>query len=481
MIAQVARPPAATPVAPSRQAIDARLRQLEADHGLLEYEVDGWCVWPLVRFSVDAAHYGDRPSARRNTLSLTQQLACAVRDLPALAGLPRSRLATVTYASNRSDERDGRFQDVFFDPLLAELGAFYKIEHVDNVGFLTQRRHALIPADMTTAAFDLAASALARLPGPRGTDGVAAGLHAALQAGLGDAPLSRQQLALLLRRFVWLKGGYGALLRRLRPRHLLLVSAYADHALVAAAKEQGIEVIELQHGVLDRYHSGYSWPAEARRHKARMPIPDRLWLYGRYWAEELAANGFWGDALRLVGSLRLDAYRQHRSEPDEDAYTVVLTSQGWAVDAVAAFLRSFLELAEHEPPWRLVIKLHPGERSRAPYEAALSGYPMVTVVSSAQPPSTFQLLCQAHVHVSISSTCHFEALGLGVPTVILPFEGHEMVDHLSATGYAERVESPAELWAAVARWRDRRVPEHIGHRFFEPNALPTMMRELGYA
>jgi hypothetical protein len=93
-------------------------------------------------------------------------------------------------------------------------------------------------------------------------------------------------------------------------------------------------------------------------------------------------------------------------------------------------------------------------------------------------PSTFELLRDADLHLSISSTCHYDALGLGVPTVILPFRTHEVVGNLVEAGHAERADSPADLLRIVLGGRGRRVPPEVGGYYYEPGSLENMGREL---
>ena len=56
------------------------------------------------------------------------------------------------------------------------------------------------------------------------------------------------------------------LLKRIRPR-ILFVADPGEYAIVAAAKELGVKVIELQHGINDRYHCGYAWTRYALPYK----------------------------------------------------------------------------------------------------------------------------------------------------------------------------------------------------------------------
>ena len=310
---------------------------------------------------------------------------------------------------------------------------------------------------------------------------VAHELSLCLQRETGRQVFTPRLIALHLLSFYWTKRLYGALLERIQPEYALVADP-GEYAITAAAKERDIDVLEYQHGFLDRdQHPAYAWTEHALKYKARMPIPDRLLLYGEYWKQELAVNGFWEDSLAAVGSLRMDHYRKARSVSNcSETCTIVLTTQGIDVENVIAFISGFLALADRRLQFRLYIKLHPFyETDKTPYEAAFLKHPEVQILLGSESPSTFELLARAQLHLTISSTCHYDALGLGVPTVILPFTSHEAALHLYETGQAFLAHSPQELFDIAVHWRDHAVPPGISEWYYKPGALENIKRELG--
>ena len=61
------------------------------------------------------------------------------------------------------------------------------------------------------------------------------------------------------------------------------------------------------------------------------------------------------------------------------------------------------------------------------------------------------MIAMSDLHLSVSSACHFEALGIGTPTGILALPGHELVLDLAERGDAVLIDSPAALADAGAR------------------------------
>jgi hypothetical protein len=67
-----------------------------------------------------------------------------------------------------------------------------------------------------------------------------------------------------------------------------------------------------------------------------------------------------------------------------------------------------------------------------------------------------------------------------VPTVILPFERHEMVRHLHEAGHAALVHTPHDLLDLARRWREQEVPDAVRNYYFQEDALNNIAGELGH-
>jgi hypothetical protein len=308
----------------------------------------------------------------------------------------------------------------------------------------------------------------------------AAGISHALQDGLGRREFDGPWVLDRLRHFVSSKRVYRALLRRVRPAYVL-TNECTEYALVAAAKEHGACAMELQHGVSDRTHAGYGWTDYAVPYRASMPMPDRLLLYGEHWKRELDVGGFWGDSLRVVGCPRVDRYRQVTTARPQDRTVVLFTTQGLDTGRVTSFLRQFLESVQGRVPVRLVIKLHPQhDCDPQVYLETLTPFrESVAVIPGNEAPSTFELLSGSHLHISIASATHYDAIGLGVPTIILPFQTHEVALPLSYAGHANLARTPADLAALVVRARELVLPAGVSEYYFRSNAVSNTLKELG--
>jgi len=458
---------------------DEFIRAFEAESDLLRYQVDGWCVWPLLRMSASLM-LQDEPVPGVSRLGRWQRLWLGLRGLPCLAFLPRKRWLISTYSTARAEKINGRFVDVFFDELLAGRSDYFKVETINNTRFHESERDYLVKSQMYMDTISMIVGTVRMLHKPSEVAQTAAELAAALRREPRFAELTPAHVGKVLLWFYCSKQVWSWMLRRIQPKCVLRAD-YAEYPLTAGAKELGIEVIEFQHGVIDRFHPGYSWSSYALSYKPKMPIPDRLLLYGPYFQEQLAASGFWGDALRPVGSLRIDRYRQLKPAGlmREGIPALLVTTQGLDRERLIAFLLQFLEHCKNRLELRVCIKLHPVyDPDKAPYIRAFGGHKNVNVLLGNEQPSTFELLCEARWHASIYSSCHYDALGLGVPTIILPLALHESVKNLADEGFALLARSPQELRDSLLEQRPDACRQDASSHFYTPGALNNIRREL---
>jgi hypothetical protein len=462
----------------SAEEVDVLLHNMELKNDLLQYKVEGWCVWPILRFEIGCL-MEDIPLTKRGKIWLIQLLILAIYSLKSLTLLKPARMIIKTYTSGLVERKEIYYKDIWFDDLLLSVGDYVKIETINNRKFIRRRKTALTKSNLVTNLLDLVTALLARVGGPRYISEIAGKLYTGLNNELKLNGITLRWAERRLRNFYWCKKIYTYLLRRVRPAYLLTADP-GEYALVAAAKEQGIKVIELQHGLINRHHYAYSWMADAVKNKRWMPIPDCLFLWGEYWKQELEMNGFWGNALYVVGSLRMEEYRHRKAaKKKEQVCTLLLTSQGIDVERIIAFVSDVLEASKGKHDIRLYIKLHPVyETSKTLYEGAFKDDPRVQVLLGNEDPSTFDLLTLVDFHLSISSTCHYDALGLGVPTIILPFATHESIVSLYEMGHAFLARTPTELLDILLRGKGREVPNEVGEFYFRRGALENMKREV---
>ena len=70
------------------------------------------------------------------------------------------------------------------------------------------------------------------------------------------------------------------LLRKVKPKIVVVVVGYGKEDLIEACRSLDIPTIELQHGVISPYHPGYSYPDRSKKF-----FPDYLLTFGDYWID----------------------------------------------------------------------------------------------------------------------------------------------------------------------------------------------------
>jgi hypothetical protein len=206
-------------------------------------------------------------------------------------------------------------------------------------------------------------------------------------------------------------------------------------------------------------------------------LPDLITVYGAYWTELLKHTALGSlNRIRSVGAPMIEASRalrerQFATDPDKPMLT--LTSQGIAAERLADFVAAFLKLCP--TPLELNIRLHPGYEATAnQYGAVFSSDPRVVLWRGNSRPDTFEMIAMSDLHLSISSACHFEALGIGTPTAIIALPSHELVRDLAERGDAILIDSPQALADLVGRRGWGTVPPQTADHYFHRNHVASL-------
>jgi hypothetical protein len=457
------------------------LQEMEERLDLLQYQVDGWCLWPLLRFDI-VMEMVNLPLTTRGRFTRLQQLLIAIKDMPVFFRLPRKSIAVKTYSSARSYEENGRSKDVFFDDLLEGCGQDFRIEGVNHKGMYLNRRKAKTSTAMTSLPIEIAAGILSLIPRISPDFSTIAGMiSTALTEELQLSSFTRKRILRKARFFYWSKKLYCRLLMNLGTEKVLTADP-AEFLISAAAKELGLPVIEFQHGlVTSEYNTTYSWTAYARPYKKHMALSDKILLFGEHWRNELRRSNFWDEELQVTGRIILDAFRNLELKKPNHTCQIVFTSQGLETEKLILMVKRFMSAADADGfDYQLFLKLHPVyDPDKTVYQNEIGNSPHVTVLEADEEPSTFELLSKADIHWTISSSCHYDALGMGVPTVILALKTHETVMSLYADGYAFLAHNGDELFRIVKKWKDYSVSADVSGYFYRSGALENARKEIG--
>lgn len=235
---------------------------------------------------------------------------------------------------------------------------------------------------------------------------------------------------------------YIELFKKRNPEMIFVVVAYENQAIVSAAKDLGIEVIELQHGTITDYHLGYSYPFKSRKNGEIAYFPDKILTFGDYWMND-RTSPISQKNIVPIGFPYFEAQSKDFMNIDSKSNQVLFISQG----VIGKYLSKIAyDFACKMKDFHIIYKLHPGE-----YETWMENYPELVndldnfeVIDNSETP-LYQLFAQSSYQVGAFSTAVYEGLMFNCKTFIIDVPGVEYLSDLINKGYVCRVTGVDDL------------------------------------
>ena len=212
---------------------------------------------------------------------------------------------------------------------------------------------------------------------------------------------------------------YSIFYRLIKPK-AIITSEKIGTGILAAANKQKINVLELQHGLIDEYHPYYQYAAEAKPNKKEMILPEKIGVFGQIHKEWLLQKGFW-DELEIVvlGSSRMEGRREaenFRQKIDETNFVLLPTQ--WTVFREIIFLIEELSKFMDKENYRIILKPHPLESADniAAYKILEKKFPDYVSVTDAG-ADIYDLINSSKIVLGFDSTTLLEAVALSVPSI----------------------------------------------------------------
>jgi hypothetical protein len=438
-------------------------RQAEADLALFEPSIGGFSLWPALRFSAWQLLSGVRTTgapakgiAQRRAEKL---LGLATYGLWSLAQKRRLRgkpfdLAVITQEAHRLETPRG-WWDLYLDDVAAHAAFDGRVLRIERRDFALARARTVASRHLFSDLQRLNTKRSGAAEATTVADATCDLFFKRLETRAVDEQAFRSRARQIAHRFQDDLSWYESLWREFRPATVALVDAYNQHGAVAAAKRCDIPVVEFQHGNIHPDHPGYIWFGPARAIRDRLAIPDRIATYGSYWSDVLLQEGSWmRGEVPAIGSARIDRIRNERSPRQGARLRILFTSQFATREQTIPLLSEFIHRAESATlDYELAIKVHRNERDQMGEYEALRAISAAVSVVSPYAKDTLEMIASADVHVSAWSTCHYEAVALGTPTIVLVFPGPDRVEGLKEFSLVTRASTASELLECLQRVR----------------------------
>lgn len=221
------------------------------------------------------------------------------------------------------------------------------------------------------------------------------------------------------RRFVIQYKYFKFLFKLLRPQQVFLVQNGIHKGLFAAAKELGVESLEFQHGQISYNHMAYSYPKNIENLENMIYQPDKLLLFGDFWA----GNRCYPGVENVVIGNNYYANNVEMTETLGSKRIIVISN-----DIEGAILSELVrKIIQIDPEFFFYFKLHPNQlREKQHYYESFKQDKNVEVVFDEY--TINELLVKSEAILLIQSTTELEALQAGRKVFILKEGAYDVMD-----------------------------------------------------
>jgi len=203
-----------------------------------------------------------------------------------------------------------------------------------------------------------------------------------------------------------------------------IVSASSKSDMLTALKSLNIEVVEIQHGIVGKLHRGYNYAFSRNK---QLPIPDKINVYNQFWKDEIIKAGYFDEAqINIVGRLKYDIVKDDIKELNYKY--IIFTGQGAFFEEIIKFFHNsdkVLKLYNIN----MIYKSHPRELKEEieDFKNSISSLKACEVVENNY--TTEELIKHAYAHISVFSSCHFDAIYYKNKTYILDIMGNNIMNY----------------------------------------------------
>lgn len=247
---------------------------------------------------------------------------------------------------------------------------------------------------------------------------------------------------------------YDQLFKKRTPKQVFVVVAYENQAMIAAARDNNIEVLELQHGTISNYHLGYNYPNEKDKNNIKY-FPDKILSFGNYW-KEVANYPIEKKDIIPIGFPYLDENIRFFLNNEKNKNQILFISQGVIGKYLSEFAYNIAKkLEDSDEKYEIIYKLHPGEYSNwqnnYKYLKKCTKLANFHIIDNSE-ISLYELFSKSEYQVGVFSTAIYEGLLFNCKTFILNLPGCEYMDSLVEKNYVKKIATANEFIDSIANF-----------------------------
>jgi hypothetical protein len=268
--------------------------------------------------------------------------------------------------------------------------------------------------------------------------------------------------------FKLLKYHYYSLLKKRNVKLAYIICSYGREAFISACKDAGVRCIELQHGVITKYHLGYSFP-----NNENVPyFPDELYLFGEFWKDSVPFP-LKDDKLTVIGypymEKKLEKFRSRRKIKNQ----VIFISQ-WNIGSKLSKIA--YDFAKKNSEYTVIYKLHPKEyykwKERSPLLIEALNLNNFRLVDDAT-YDLYEYLANSEYLVGANSTAIYEGLVLKCKTILINLPGIEYMQYLIKHNYAKLAYNTKDIKKIIEEEDFKTINKEYFFKKFYPDKLKS--------
>lgn len=225
-------------------------------------------------------------------------------------------------------------------------------------------------------------------------------------------------------------------------KNLFLVTSYGKEGFIAAAKKSGVKTIELQHGIIDFNHPGYSFPIRCVKY-----LPDKIILFGRYFRKYLTS--FEDEQITYDAPYLFKKYFSMKDSITQEN-TVLIVSD---TNQTSSILRDLNHIIDDLDNYNFHLKLHPNEYKTWRTRKTILDFSLKknTHVIDNDYVHVYERILKSKFLIGTKSTLILESIGLNRKPIILNTKNYETGFYLDLEKYIHRVYEMNEVYLILKK------------------------------